>query len=518
MTCHHNLRHLLTSILTLSIIGCWAASASQAALVAHWTFDNDFNSSVGAFTSAAVGDAMIDTSDKRVGTGALSLDGVGDHVDVSSAGSLNGLTNWTIAGFVKLNSENATFNAIYKTDGFAGGQVHFSVRTDTVPDNALDNSQAAATNLVLQDSGLNSPYTNWVHVAATWDGSVKRLYVDGTEIGSVASGVAGDFGTDAQIGAYVGGGRDWDGLIDDLRIYNSALSASAIQDLSNLGTIPEPSTALLLGIALVGCAVHRQRATCRRSPRTLHAAGSTRYELGTNLPTAALALTTICLVVPAATCQAAIITFGPATTISGDTDVSTNGSAEYAYAWSNLSPTVNGVTFTGTASTLGSGDGNITSDADAQNSGAYASGPAPFTSLSVPYQNILQGANYNSGTDISLSLNNLTPGQNYEVQLWYNDSRAGFDTFTQDVTSVGGNLVTLEKNFQNAAGGVGQFTIGTFKADAISQLISLSSNGAFQAQVNALQLRAVAAIPEPSTALLLGVGLVGLVLRRRRNR
>jgi hypothetical protein len=75
----------------------------------------------------------------------------------------------------------------------------------------------------------------WYHVGFVWDGSRRHLYVDGTE-------VAADAGTLAPLksadgGMYIGAGKGleagslWLGLVDDVRIYNVALSAEEIEEL-----------------------------------------------------------------------------------------------------------------------------------------------------------------------------------------------------------------------------------------------------------------------------------------------
>jgi hypothetical protein len=65
----------------------------------------------------------------------------------------------------------------------------------------------------------------WHHVAGTYDGSVARLYVDGVDDGSVLT--SGAIGKNVY-GVYIGAnaqrtGREWNGLIDDVRIYSRAL-------------------------------------------------------------------------------------------------------------------------------------------------------------------------------------------------------------------------------------------------------------------------------------------------------
>lgn len=176
------------------------------------------------------------------------------------------------------------------------------------------------------------------------------------------------------------------------------------------------------------------------------------------------------------------ITWGAATTIAGDTDVATAGTTVFAYNWAGATQSINGVPFTppGNGVTLG-GLGGL-------HPTAFGSGSAPFASLSAAYRAVLIGSGYSGNTPGTVTLNNLIPGRQYQVQLWANDSRnlnLGFAR-TETVTSSGGNTVTLSYP-GNLDGAVGQYTIGIFTADATSQVINLLGNSA--TQVNALQLR-----------------------------
>ena len=81
---------------------------------------------------------------------------------------------------------------------------------------------------------------NWVHLAGTsaFNGSnyTYRLYRNGIEVASYASGpgLQNDFTVGWAIGArggIAGFERVFNGLIDDLRIYNTPLSAATIQSL-----------------------------------------------------------------------------------------------------------------------------------------------------------------------------------------------------------------------------------------------------------------------------------------------
>src|SRR6185503_12419408 len=74
------------------------------------------------------------------------------------------------------------------------------------------------------------PLNTWTHLAATYNGAVQRLYINGTEVASRAA--TGSIVTSAnplQIGGDSFYGQHFAGMIDEIRIYNVALSPSAIQ-------------------------------------------------------------------------------------------------------------------------------------------------------------------------------------------------------------------------------------------------------------------------------------------------
>lgn len=81
---------------------------------------------------------------------------------------------------------------------------------------------------------VSAPSTGtWIFVAASWDGGTKRLYLDGTERLSVARMIVFDtspvvIGGDCNSGSFV---LPFNGLIDEVKMFNRALTASEIQTL-----------------------------------------------------------------------------------------------------------------------------------------------------------------------------------------------------------------------------------------------------------------------------------------------
>jgi hypothetical protein len=98
----------------------------------------------------------------------------------------------------------------------------------------------------------------WYMLTRTFDGTNQKSYVDGLLVGTVA-GIANN-PTAITIGAHNSRADQGVGLVgklDDVYIYDRALSPTEVSTLYSV--IPEPSTALLLGIGLSALAVRREK-------------------------------------------------------------------------------------------------------------------------------------------------------------------------------------------------------------------------------------------------------------------
>ncbi len=191
--------------------------------------------------------------------------------------------------------------------------------------------------------------------------------------------------------------------------------------------------------------------------------------------------------------RAAVITWGGGPRdILADTDVSTQGVLVRALSKAGvLAPTVNGVTF-------GPFPGPDT--ISSQNATNYATGAlAASGGIGAGYATMLSQNDYRtttgtgSGTTMTLTLNELTVGQHYEIQLWFHDGNAtGLGTLMVKSPASLDPWVLLDANPSNTAGGRGQYAIGTFTADATTQVINLTGN-----PIVALQAYQLRRIPAP---------------------
>ena len=94
------------------------------------------------------------------------------------------------------------------------------------------------------------PINTWSHLASTYDGTTLRLYVNGTQVGSVATTGSIEVSSGVlRIGGNTIWGEYFSGLIDEVRIYNRALSATEIQ--TDMNT-PVGSPERLLGEPISG--------------------------------------------------------------------------------------------------------------------------------------------------------------------------------------------------------------------------------------------------------------------------
>jgi hypothetical protein len=109
-----------------------------------------------------------------------------------------------------------------------------------------------------------------------------------------------------------------------------------------------------------------------------------------------------------------------------------------------------------------------------------------------------------------LTMNDLTVGQTYQVQIWVSDSNPPVPLLMVIDQKV------LDANSTDAAGGLGQFLVGTFTANSTSQ--QFVAFGEPDSLLNAFQLRTVPT-PEPTSMFTFGAmfGMSCVFLRRRRR-
>lgn len=237
----------------------------------------------------------------------------------------------------------------------------------------------------------------------------------------------------------------------------------------------------------------------------------------------AIALASLVLSITSQPLHAATIIWGAAQNISGVSDVYTVGTLHAAANFGPLATgtnvTVNGVTFSGLGvaddTTTAVSGGNIAvSSALNLRTGNLGTTGNPYAALAAAYKALLNPTMYQTAsTPLNFTISGLTVGGTYAIQYWVNDSRSNG---SGRGTRIDG-AVTLDVNNTDTTGGVGQWVLGQFVADAPTQTFSAAASPGTFAYANAVQIRAV---PEPKTfvmALVGGVTLAAWQLRRSRR-
>jgi hypothetical protein len=223
------------------------------------------------------------------------------------------------------------------------------------------------------------------------------------------------------------------------------------------------------------------------------------------------------------TASAAAITWSAPVNIAGDSDVQTGTVVEaYTFGPGGITgTTINGVAFSPFVAngsfpglSLGGSPGGASVGVFGSLSGAYAA-------LDPAYRSMLRSAAYETDGPLPVTLSLLTPGQAYEIVFWVNDSRGTVGPSRTETLSGDGSSTAMLAFNTTGEGGLGQYVIGTFTADAATESFTIlgfdSRQGSVYtaSQINGIELLAT---PEPASMTMIGLGALGLGLARRRKR
>ena len=156
---------------------------------------------------------------------ALKFNGTSNLVSIANSASLNLTTGMTLEAWVNASTVNSKWrDVIYK-----GNDVYFMEATSdhsSYPAGGITLSGAAPVAYATKSLTAST----WTHLALTFDGATLRMYVNGALVSSTAKSGSLTTSTNAlSIGGDSLYGQNFAGLIDEVRVYNTALTATQIQ-------------------------------------------------------------------------------------------------------------------------------------------------------------------------------------------------------------------------------------------------------------------------------------------------
>ncbi len=219
-------------------VGHWKFNECQGT-VAHDASGNENHGTINIGSSAPQTSAGTCTSENSAHAwyngkegkinSAMSFDGVDDWVDVGNDESLNISNNiFTISAWVE-TSDTGAWKWIYQF----GEHASTKDRALVIDSNNKARMYVYGTNAISTTIVTDG---EWHHLVGTIDGTNARIYVDGNLEHTTQPSLSAFNYTGARIGKVIPGDTYWfNGLIDDVRIYNYALTPLQIKTLYNDG-------------------------------------------------------------------------------------------------------------------------------------------------------------------------------------------------------------------------------------------------------------------------------------------
>jgi hypothetical protein len=267
----------VVKIVLVSII-CAMANTAPAALIAYYGLnetdplkgktaaDSSGNGFNGTYSSAGTGPTSIASVNAGLYGTAVHLNSTAGNTDYVNIPTLNGLTQtgaFTYAAWINPDSTQlASPTIIGNLNSNLRGYDLRIVPSGTNWNLRLTSPSGTITSVT---GSTIIPSGVWTHVAVTKDAngsggtdlSNVQFYVNGSP---VDSGTIGLTGATAAVNYFIGAGRSgtqyYGGGVDEVRIYNEVLDATAI---AGLAAVPEPTGLFLMLSSIVGALVIRRR-------------------------------------------------------------------------------------------------------------------------------------------------------------------------------------------------------------------------------------------------------------------
>ena len=235
----------MKKLLVFWIIIVFFSSFVNATMISKWSFDTGCNNTFALDDqgnyNGTVTNAVWNSTGGYDGNGAYWFDGDGDYIELEDIVELNNVSEFSL--LMRLNWTDPTGNLVpFEKSKDFNERTRFLIASDLDVYAYINNEEAGyAAN---KSSGLQN--NTWYHMAWVYNGSQAtnetrfKLYVDGVERGlefgngPIPTRTANMPGNRSTIGmSNTFGSNYFEGFIDDVRFYDTALNSSQVLDVYN---------------------------------------------------------------------------------------------------------------------------------------------------------------------------------------------------------------------------------------------------------------------------------------------
>ncbi len=210
-----------------------SSTCPTTSLVTHWKMEDNWQDAQGTNHGTPSGGPTFAAGKSGFGK-AGSFNGTGAYVIVPDSSSLR-ISAYTVSAWIKPTPDNDYWTGIVGKPG-RNFNMWLGSSNNSAPGfiHHRFHSTASANDGCPNASGIPIDGSTWTHVVLTNNGSTCKTYVNGAEkaSGPVNGSLIVD-NTALQIGRNLDGGASnyYRGLIDDIRVYNQALSPQEVTSL-----------------------------------------------------------------------------------------------------------------------------------------------------------------------------------------------------------------------------------------------------------------------------------------------
>jgi hypothetical protein len=208
-------------------VGRWSLDETSGTTATDTSGKNDDGTlTVASFASNSIAPAKL--------VNGLDLNGSSAYITVPNNRWLHRTTALSISAWIKADNLPNSAKTILRKGGSNPNNYQLAIYNGKVSLNLDTSDNAGIVGTTTLATGV------WYNIVATWDGTTVKLYINGNLDNSPGTTRTGTVGRDFQ-SVYVGGWpsgaatNDFDGVLDDVRIFNYALDVWEVTNLNYVG-------------------------------------------------------------------------------------------------------------------------------------------------------------------------------------------------------------------------------------------------------------------------------------------